>query len=138
MKNVLLGLTLVVSAIATTVASAKPYTIKGQTYNPISKNAAAGFTQTGKASWYGGFFNGRKTASGKIYNVNELTAAHKTLPFGTKVRVTNTNTGKSVNVVITDRGPFVKGKIIDLTPRAFNAISHVKNGIANVKLEVIK
>lgn len=135
MKNVLLGLTIAVAAI--TSASAKPYTIKGQAYHPLSKNAAAGFTQTGKASWYGGFFNGRKTASGKIYNVNELTAAHKTLPFGTKVLVTNTKTGKSVNVVITDRGPFAKGKIIDLTPRAFNAISHVNNGIANVKIEVV-
>lgn len=138
MKNVLLGLTLAAVLSIATSASAKPYTIKGQTYHPISKSAAVGFTQTGKASWYGGFFNGRKTASGKIYNVNELAAAHKTLPFGTKVRVTNTKTGKFVNVVITDRGPFAKGKIIDLTPRAFNAINHVKNGIANVKLEVIK
>lgn len=81
---------------------------------------------------------GRRTANGEIFNTYELTAAHKTLPFGTKVRVTNEANGKSVVVRINDRGPFVKGRIIDLSTAAFASIGSTDSGIAKVKLEILK
>jgi rare lipoprotein A len=93
------------------------------------------FTQTGEASWYGPGFHGRKTASGERFNTNDLTAAHKTLPFGTFVRVTNLSNGKTTVVKINDRGPFVKGRIIDLSKAAKEEIG--MGGTAEVKLEVI-
>src|SRR5919205_3374465 len=77
--------------------------------------------QTGAASWYGPGFHGKPTASGEPFNTNELTAAHKTLPFGTKVRVTNERTGKSVVVRINDRGPYAHGRVIDLSKPAAEA-----------------
>ena len=96
--------------------TAKPYTVLGQTYYPMK--SADGFSETGVASWYGSKFHGRKTASGERYNQNKMTAAHKTLPFGSRVRVRNEKNGKTVIVVINDRGPFVKGRIIDLSRAA--------------------
>lgn len=92
--------------------------------------------QTGIASWYGGSFHGKKTASGRIFNTHELTAAHKTLKFGSKVKVTNLSNGKSVFVTITDRGPHVRGRCIDLSKAAKNAIG--MNGTAKVSLQVVK
>ena len=74
--------------------------------------------QCGGASWYGPGFHGKKTASGERFNENAMTAAHKTLPLGTDVKVTNQRTGKSIKVTINDRGPFVKGRIIDLSKAA--------------------
>jgi len=94
-------------------------------------------TASGTASWYGGKFHGRRTASGETYNQNALTAAHRTLPFGTEVVVTNENTGKSVVVRINDRGPFTGGRIIDLSRQAATAIGMINSGTARVKLEVI-
>lgn len=78
---------------------------------------------SGKASWYGPGFQGKRTASGSVYNMYSMTAAHKTLPFGTKVKVTNLSNGKSVVVTITDRGPFVKGRVIDLSKTASKQLS---------------
>ena len=92
----------------------------------------------GLASFYGAKFNGRRTASGEKYNHNALTAAHKTLPFGSKVQVTNVRNGKSVVVRINDRGPFVKGRIIDLSKAAAKQIGLGHSGTARVKLEVLK
>lgn len=92
---------------------------------------------TGSASWYGGKFHGRKTASGERYNQNALTAAHKTLPFGTKVRVTNESNGKSVVVRINDRGPYVGKRVIDLSRAAANAVGMVQRGVARVKVQVL-
>lgn len=134
-KKILVGMISLV--LLSSQTNANSYTIKGQRYHPISKSQASGYVESGKATWYGGYFNGRKAADGSIYNVSKFTAAHKTLPFGTKVKVTNKANGKSVEVVITDRGPFAAGKIIDLTPRAFNAIGNTKSGVMNVKLEVV-
>lgn len=94
-------------------------------------------TITGSASWYGGKFHGRTTANGERYNMNELTAAHKTLPFGTKVRVTNARTGKAVVVRINDRGPFVGKRVIDLSRGAAQAVGMINQGVAQVKLEVL-
>ncbi len=95
-------------------------------------------TENGKASYYGNEFNGRKTASGTVYNKNKLTAAHKTLPFGTVVTVKNTLNGKTVKVTITDRGPFVKGRIIDLSEKAASDIEMINQGVAQVQLKYRK
>lgn len=92
--------------------------------------------QTGIASWYGPGFEGRKTASGEKFRQHSLTAAHKTLKFGTKLKVTNLHNGKTVFVTITDRGPHVKGRIIDLSKAAKTAIG--MDGTAKVSLKVIK
>ena len=94
--------------------------------------------QSGKASFYGGKWNGRKTANGEIFDTSMMTAAHKTLPFGTKVKVTNMNNGKSVVVRINDRGPYVNGRVIDLSTAAFSSIESVSAGVTSVKLEIIK
>ncbi|KFA97003.1 septal ring lytic transglycosylase RlpA family protein [Vibrio sp. ER1A] len=91
----------------------------------------------GQASWYGNKYHGRRTASGERYNMRAYTAAHKTLPFGTIVRVTNTANGKTVDVKINDRGPFVKGRIIDLSRKSFEQIGDISKGIAPVKIEII-
>lgn len=92
-------------------------------------------TETGKASYYGDDFNGKKTANGQTFNKNALTAAHKTLPFGTVVKVTNISNGKTVTVVINDRGPYAKGRIIDLSEKAAANIDMINQGVAQVKLK---
>lgn len=84
---------------------------------------------TGGASFYGEEWNGRRTANGEIFNTYELTAAHKSLPFGTKVKVVNKTTGKSVVVRINDRGPFVKGRTLDLSKKAFQSIASINKGV---------
>ncbi len=94
-------------------------------------------TQTGKASYYADKFEGRPTASGEKYKHNKLTGAHKTLPFGTKVRVTNLKNNLSVDVVINDRGPYVDGRIIDLSKSAAEKLEFVNIGLAEVKIEVV-
>jgi rare lipoprotein A len=89
----------------------------------------------GKASWYGPGFIGKKTASGAVFDDGKLTAAHKTLPLGSTVRVTNLENGKSVNVEINDRGPYVGNRIIDLSRAAAHAIGMVDDGIVQVRVE---
>ncbi len=91
----------------------------------------------GIASWYGKKFHGRPTASGEIYDMYALTAAHRTLPLGTIVRVTSLRTNKQVKVKVNDRGPFVKGRIIDLSFAAFNEIERVEKGTARVRVEAV-
>jgi rare lipoprotein A len=91
----------------------------------------------GLASYYGGGFNGRRTASGQRFDQHAMTAAHRTLSFGTKVRVTNARNGRSVVVTINDRGPFVRGRIIDLSRGAARAIGMLGAGVAPVRLEVV-
>ncbi len=92
----------------------------------------------GKASYYGREAHGKATASGEKFNMNAYTAAHKTLPFGTKVRVTNLTNDKSVVVRINDRGPFVAGRIIDLSYAAAKKIKMLDAGVADVELVVVK
>ncbi len=103
--------------------------------NAKPKDEIAEFTQEGVASWYGPGFHGRKTANGERFNTNDLTAAHKTLPFNTIVRVVNLDNEKTVIVRINDRGPFTKGRIIDLSKAAKNEIG--MDGLGNVRIEVI-
>jgi len=103
---------------------------------PSSSNKNCG--EVGMASYYGGKFIGRKTANGEIFVANKLTAAHKTLPFGTMVKVTNLSNNKSVIVRINDRGPFIKGRIIDLSEAAANKIDMLQQGIVKVSIECMK
>lgn len=97
----------------------------------------AGHTLSGIASWYGKEFQGRPTASGAIYDMYDMTAAHRTLPFGTTVEVKNLNSGKRIVVEVNDRGPFVKGRIIDLSFEAANQLGIVETGTAPVALRVL-
>lgn len=97
-----------------------------------------GYTEEGKASYYSRKLHGRKMANGKPYNRHKLTAAHKSLPMGTKVKVTNPANGKSVKVKITDRGPYAKGRIIDLSEAGAKRLNYVKAGVVPVKVKVIK
>ena len=92
----------------------------------------------GIASWYGPGFQGRRTASGERFNQYDLTAAHRNLAFGTRVRVTNLNNGRSVTVRITDRGPYSRRRIIDLSTAAAREIQMVRSGVAPVQLEVLE
>jgi rare lipoprotein A len=92
---------------------------------------------TGVASWYGPGFHGRTTANGEQYNMHDMTAAHKSLKFGTRVKVTNENNGRSVVVRINDRGPYVGSRIIDLSKSAAQAIDMIGPGTASVTVEVL-
>lgn len=98
---------------------------------------AKGKVEKGEASYYADKFHGRPTASGEKYNKKAFTAAHKTLPFGTKVRVTNLNNNKSVDVIINDRGPFKASRIIDLSRAAAEKIGLINDGVAKVTVEVL-
>lgn len=93
--------------------------------------------QTGKASWYGEKYHGRKTASGEKYNMNAMTAAHKKLPFGTKVKVTSKVNGQSVIVRINDRGPFAKNRIIDVSKAAAKKLGMIQSGEIPVTITVL-
>jgi rare lipoprotein A len=97
-----------------------------------------GYTESGKASYYAMKFQSKKTASGEVYDRAKKTAAHKKLPFGTKVRVINIKNSKSVIVKINDRGPFVKGRIVDLSSSAFSRIANLDAGVIEVRIEVIR
>lgn len=100
-----------------------------------SKNA---FTQSGQGSYYADKFAGRATASGAPYRPGQMTAAHNTLPFGTRIKVTNVRNGKSVKVTVNDRGPHVKGRIVDVSRKAANKLDLVDAGVVPVQLKVLK
>lgn len=104
---------------------------------PAPMQATPGATETGIASWYGKPYDGRPAASGEIYDMQQLTAAHRTLPFNTWVEVTDLDNGKQVNVRINDRGPFIDGRVIDLSLAAARAIEMLGPGTARVRLTVI-
>ena len=105
---------------------------------PPVKPAPIGWTETGIASWYGAPYDGHPAASGEIFDTHKLTAAHRTLPFDTWVEVTNLQNGRQVQVRINDRGPFVDGRIIDLSFAAATTIDLVRPGTAKVKLKVVR
>lgn len=112
-----------------------PYEIKGKIYTPFVPNI--GYTESGIASWYGPGFHGRQTANGEIYDQNGISAAHKTLPMHTRVRVKNLLNGEELIVRINDRGPFHSGRIIDLSAGAAKRLGVFDVGIADVEIEVI-
>lgn len=113
----------------------KPYTVLGRTYYPLQ--TARGYDEVGTASWYGKDFHGKKTAAGNIYDMYSLSAAHKTLPLGTWVRVTNLSNGRGVDLVIDDRGPFVGNRIIDLSYAAAQQLGSARAGLAKVRVTAL-
>ncbi len=119
-----------------TLRTQKPYQINGVWYYPIP--SAQGYVEKGVASWYGPNFHGHSTADGETYDMYGLTAAHKTLPLGTYVKVTNLNNGRSAVVRINDRGPFVAGRIIDLSYTAAQHLGSYGTGTAPVRVEAVQ
>lgn len=113
----------------------QPYVVNGQTYYPIP--SAEGFVQEGLASWYGKEFHGRPTANGEVFDMYSPSAAHKTLPLGTHVRVANLASNTEIIVRINDRGPFVKGRIIDLSYAAAKDVGLLGPGVAPVRIEAL-
>ena len=114
------------------IPSLRPYVINGTKYYPLPDSD--GFVQFGKASWYGKKFHGRPTSSGERYNMYKKSAAHKTLPLGTYVRVTRLSNKKAITVRINDRGPFVKGRVIDLSYAAGKEVDLIGPGVCDVKV----
>lgn len=113
----------------------KPYTVNGERYDPLLSHD--GFIEDGLASWYGKDFHGKKTSNGETYDMYGMSAAHKTLPLGVFVRVHNRNNGKEMVVRVNDRGPFVKGRIIDLSYAAAKELDVVGPGTAPVRIEAL-
>lgn len=113
----------------------RPYHINGKLYYPMA--SANGYVENGRASWYGQQFHGRKTSNGETYDMYAMTAAHKTLPMNTWVRVENLDNGKAVTVRVNDRGPFVAGRIIDLSYTAAQGMEMVGPGTARVKVTAL-
>ena len=110
----------------------KPYEVNGERYYPLPD--AEGFVESGKASWYGPGFHGRRTSSGEIYDMYKKSAAHKTLPLATVVKVINLSNNKFTIIPVNDRGPFVKGRVIDLSYAAAKEIDMVGTGLTDVKI----
>ena len=104
---------------------------------PTVSNATESFTQKGKASWYGGKHHGKKTASGVAYDMHSNMIAHKTWSFGTKVEITNLDTGKKTIGIVRDRGPFVKNRVVDVSYKIAQEIGLVKTGVCNVEIKKI-
>lgn len=113
-------------------ATQRPYTINGKTYYPIT--SADGYWERGKASWYGKQFHGKKTANGEVYDMYAMTAAHKILPMNTMLLVRNLENGRQTVVRVNDRGPFVRGRIIDLSYRAARELGMVNKGVASIEI----
>lgn len=111
------------------------YQIKGVSYETFADSES--YKEVGQTSWYGGRFHGRRTASGEIFNMYKMTAAHRTLPLGTKVKVKNLNNGKIVEVTINDRGPFHNGRVLDLSYAAAKALGFHRQGTALVEITAI-
>lgn len=112
----------------------RPYTVRGKRYYPTAEQPPV---QHGRASWYGEAFHGRKTANGEVYDMNHLTAAHKTMPLPSYARVTNKANGRSVIVRVNDRGPFSNNRVIDLSKRAAYMLDYISSGTADVKVEYL-
>lgn len=112
-----------------------PYTILGQTYYPKEQ---PNYKEIGMASWYGSDFHNKKTANGEVYNMNDYTAAHRTLPMPCIVRVTNLENGKSIKVRVNDRGPFAKNRIIDVSKNVAKKLDFHEKGTTKVKVEYLK
>lgn len=116
-------------------ANLRPYTVLGKHYTPLS--SGKGFSESGVASWYGQKFHGHTTANGEVYDMFAMTAAHKTLPLPSFVRVTNVDNGRQAIVRVNDRGPFHHNRVIDLSYAAAMKLGVLATGTANVKLEVM-
>lgn len=125
------------TAVKTKKIPATTYVVRGKRYTTLSSDSAKNLTQIGTASWYGPGFHGKKTANGEIYNQNAMTAAHKTLPLSTKIKVTNLENNKTVYLRVNDRGPYHGNRILDLSKRAAQELGVLGKGTAKIKLQVI-
>lgn len=96
------------------------------------------YEEAGEASWYGGKYHGERTASGERFDMNSMTAAHRTLPFGTKIRVTNRENGQTALLRVNDRGPFVEGRIVDVSRAAAEDLGFIQAGLALVRVETVE
>ena len=112
----------------------KPYQIKGTWYHPAED---FGYEEVGMASWYGRQFHGKHTANGEIYDMNDMTAAHRTLPLPSVVRVTNLDNGRTVKLRVNDRGPFAHGRIIDVSRRAAQMLGFKNKGVTRVRVKIV-
>ena len=112
------------------------YKVRGKRYHVMSRSAAMRYRETGIASYYGS--TREKTANGERVNPRAMTAAHKTLPFGSRAKVTNLSNGRSIVVRINDRGPFIQGRIIDVTPAGADRLGFRRNGITKVRVETVR
>jgi len=113
----------------------KPYTVRGKVYTPQAD--PSGYADMGQASWYGSDFHGRRTANGEIFSANAITGAHPTLPLPSYVRVTNLDNGRSVMVRVNDRGPYVHGRIMDLSHKAADILGYVNKGTGNISVAYV-
>lgn len=129
---------LIIFLVSVTILSCSSIQPNISSIQPKSGSEWLGYTETGKASFYADIHQLKKTASGELYNHKLKTAAHRKIPFGTKLKVTNVKNGKSVVVKINDRGPFVKGRIVDLSKSAFSSIGNTSSGLINVQIEIIE
>lgn len=100
--------------------------------------ASRDFRQVGIASWYGRPYHGRRTASGQVYNMHGFTAAHRSLPFGSRIRVTNLRNGRAVMLTVNDRGPFVRGRVVDVSYRAARELNFLRDGLTPVRVERVR
>ena len=120
------------------LALAATLLLAGRSYADFAASRDFAFRQVGVASWYGPGFNGRRTASGERFDQNDLTAAHRNLPLGSEVRVTNLENGRTVTVEINDRGPYVKNRVLDLSKAAAGRLGILENGVAKVRIEATR
>ncbi|ADE14316.1 rare lipoprotein A [Nitrosococcus halophilus Nc 4] len=108
------------------------------TASPLSCEEARDYDEEGTTSWYGRAHHGRRTANGQVFDMNGLTAAHRSLPFGTKIRVTNQKNGRSVVLTVNDRGPFVMGRFLDVSYRAARELGFVREGLVSVRVKTVE
>lgn len=123
MKKIVIFLTLLVTLLFTT--------------NVMAKTKVNQHSTRGEASYYAGFHHGKKTASGERFNMHSLTAAHRTLPLGSKIKVTNLNNGKEVVVRVNDRGPYAKGRVLDVSLGAAKKLDMIKTGTTKVSIQIL-
>jgi len=126
------------SSSKTTVAPTKKSTVSSSSSKSSSSGVRVGAVTTGQASYYSDKLHGNKTASGEKYDKRAMTCAHKTYPFGTMLKVTNTSNGKSVTLKVNDRGPFKAGRIVDVSGSAAEKLDMKTAGVVNVKVEIVK
>jgi|TARA_B100001094_G_C18129465_1_gene771404 rare lipoprotein A (peptidoglycan hydrolase) len=137
-KNILLTIIFLIMSCGSSIAYGDYVNTTGMSRKQIESIKSHPKTQIGIASYYGKKFHKKRTANGKIFNMYKVSAAHKSYPLGTKVRVTNLENGKSLKLIINDRGPFVSGRIIDLSYKAAKKLGFVNQGTVKVRIDVLR
>lgn len=137
-KNILLTIIFFIMSCGSSIAYGDYVNTTGMSRKQIESIKSHPKTQIGIASYYGKKFHKKRTANGKIFNMYKVSAAHKSYPLGTKVRVTNLENGKSLKLIINDRGPFVSGRIIDLSYKAAKKLGFVNQGTVKVRIDVLR